>query len=343
MLVIWIHIVGYTRTQTTKCDKKYFSTQRPVTIGVPQGSTLGPLLFILYVNDLCHIKNIFNVNLKMYADDTVVYASGNSVPGVQTTLQTCMDYVYNWCLTNRLYMNMKKTKVMWFKNTDKSPTLEVEYEISIMGNLLSRVYSYQYLGIELDSTLSYDKHLESVVNKSTHKLCVFRKIRRFISQETAIIVYKQMILPLLEYCNILFNSGKKQKVERVDKIQSKCVRIIENCYDVSKRAKEDVLCKTYNIESLQDRRDIQLACSMYRLSKLDRFIDHTVNRENLRSENKIKFSCPFTKISKIRNSPFYRGVDLWNSLRVQHHRAENKKRFKYLLKNPPGPSVLPNY
>ena len=64
----------------------------------------------------------------------------------------------------------------------------------------------------------------------------------------------------------------------------------------------------------------------------DRFIDHTMYRENLHSENKVKFHCPFTRISKIRKSPFYRGVDLWNSLKVAHHRAENKKRFKYLLK-----------
>ena len=71
---------------------------------------------------------------------------------------------------------------------------------------------------------------------------------------------------------------------------------------------------------------------MYRLSKVGRYIDHDVHRENLRSENKIKFKCPFTKVAKIRKSPFYRGVDLWNSLKVEHHRAENKKRFKTLLK-----------
>ena len=55
----------------------------------------------------------------------------------------------------------------------------------------------------------------------------------------------------------------------------------------------------------------------------------------LRSEEKIKFKCPFTKIAQIKKRPFYRGVDLWNSLKVQHHKAENKKRFKNLLKNPP--------
>ena len=70
---------------------------------------------------------------------------------------------------------------------------------------------------------------------------------------------------------------------------------------------------------------------MYRYSRNEKFIDMNVNRENLRSTNKIKFQCPFTKIVKIRKSPFYRGVDLWNSLRVEHHRAENKKRFKSIL------------
>ena len=229
-------------------------------------------------------------------------------------------------------MNMKKTKVMWFQNTDKSTFPDVRYTINADGNVLSRVYSYQYLGVELDTLLSYNKHLESVVNKTTQKLFVFRKICRFISEKTAITVYKQMILPLLEYCNILFNSGKKTKLEKVDKIQSKCVPIIENCYDVTKRANKSDLCKLYNIESLQSRRDVQLACTMFRLSKFERYIDPTKSRDNLRSHNKIKFLCPFTRVSKIRNSPFYRGVDLWNSLRVEHHRAENKKRFKNLLK-----------
>ena len=82
----------------TKCHNTYLSSSKPVTIGVPQGSTLGPLLFILYVNDLSHIKYLFNVKLKMYADDTVIYAHGIAVDTVQKTLQYCLDYVYNWCI-----------------------------------------------------------------------------------------------------------------------------------------------------------------------------------------------------------------------------------------------------
>ena len=76
-----------------------------------------------------------------------------------------------------------------------------------------------------------------------------------------------MILPLLEYCNILFNSGKKLKLDKIDRVQSKCIRIIENCHDVQKREKEVVVCRKYNLDTLQNQRDIQLACTMFRLSK----------------------------------------------------------------------------
>ena len=81
-----------------------------------------------------------------------------------------------------------------------------------------------------------------------------------------------MILPLLEYCNILFNSGKKLKLDKIDRVQSKCIRIIENCHDVQQREKEVVLCRIYNLDTLQNRRDIQLACTMFRLSKNGMYI-----------------------------------------------------------------------
>ena len=135
----------------------------------------------------------------------------------------------------------------------------------------------------------------------------------------------------MEYCNFIFNSGKKLKCEKVDKIQSKCLRIIENCGTKVERQDEKILCVKYNICTLQQRRDMQLCSIMYRYSRIEDYIDSTITRENLRSEKKINFKCPFTKIVKIRKSPFYRGVDLWNSLKVEHHRAENKKRFKSLL------------
>ena len=169
------------------------------------------------MNDLYHIKHIFNVKLKMYADDTVIYAHGNSVPEVQQNLQLCLDYVYDWCILNRLYMNMKKKKIMWLENNTQSNIVNTNYLVSVNNVLLSRVYSYLYLGVEYDHTLSYDKHLENVVNKTTPKLYIFRKIRRFISKPTAILVYKHMILQLLEYCNILFNSGKKLKIDKLTK------------------------------------------------------------------------------------------------------------------------------
>ena len=316
------------RTQCTKCNTNYISSPKNVCLGVPQGSTLGPLMFILYVNDICHISNIYDVKIKMYADDTVIYTTGTNMTEIHQTLQDCANYVNNWCIMNRLYMNMKKTKIMWFGTNSRDENENVNFEtINIADHKIERVLSYHYLGIEIDSNLTFDKHLDNVVSKCNQKLYIFRKIRRFISERTAILVYKQTIRPLIECCSFIFNSGKTPKVTKIDKIQTKCVRIIENVNDKLLRRDEDVLNSKFGLMSLQHRRDIQLGCIMYKYSKNTL----SVNRENLRSEGKVKFNCPFTRKSKIRASPFYRGVDLWNSLRVEHHRAENKKRFKNLL------------
>ena len=181
LCINWFKSYLQGRMQVTTCDNYYLSLPKSVTIGVPQGLTLGPLLSILYVNDLCHIKNIFDVKLKMYADDTVIYSYGRSVHDVQQSLQLCLNYVYDWCITNRLYMNMKKTKIMWFENSNQIKDPKTNYTINIEGVGLSRVYNYMYLGVDLDHNLSYDNHLDGVVNKTTQKLYIFRKIRRFIA------------------------------------------------------------------------------------------------------------------------------------------------------------------
>ena len=72
------------------------------------------LLSIIYVNDICHAKELYDLNVKMYADDTVIHTSDKNVYDVQLKLQNCLNYVNDWCVENRLYMNMKKTKIMWF-------------------------------------------------------------------------------------------------------------------------------------------------------------------------------------------------------------------------------------
>ena len=80
----------------------------------------------------------------MCADDTVIYASGTTISDVQETLQSCFDYVYQWCISNRLYMNMKKTKIMWFETSESIKAVDYNYSISIDGVLLSKVHNYLY-------------------------------------------------------------------------------------------------------------------------------------------------------------------------------------------------------
>ena len=114
---------------------------------------------------------------------------------VQDTLQNCINYVHEWCTLNRLYMNMKKIKIMWFGVSNITDDAMSD-TICIAGSMIERVYTYPYLGIELDSVLSFDKHLDNVVSKCSQKLYIFQKVRRFISVDTAVLIYEQTIRPL---------------------------------------------------------------------------------------------------------------------------------------------------
>ena len=207
----------------------------------------------------------------MYADETVIYATGNDIENVRNTLQLCTNYVYDWCFINRLYiMNMKKTKIMWFGTNRKQ--IDSVDTVTIVYVPIECVPSYHYLGNELDSLLSFDKHLY-----------IFRRIRRFISEKTVILIYKQTLRPLVEYRSFIFNrpSGKKLKIHKIDRIQSKCVRIIEYCYENALKRDEKVLCLEYGISSLQLRRvrDTQLASFMYRYNENELFVKQTAKRK----------------------------------------------------------------
>ena len=188
------------RYQKTICNNKISSTKR-ITCGVPQGSILGPLLFLVYIND---IENILcDVKFQLYADDTVIYLSGKNTMKVKETLQKNINKFVEWCEINKLTINIRKTKVMVF-GTRHFINKSKNIELSIGKELLQSVPTYKYLGINLDQTLNYNYHLKSIVGLISHKLFVFSKIRRYFDEFTALTIYKTMILPYFDYGDVIF-------------------------------------------------------------------------------------------------------------------------------------------
>ena len=143
-----------------------YSSFQSVTQGVPQGSVLGPLFYIVYANDIPKI--VKNCEIALYADDTVLYTANGDFNASVTKMQSDLDSLSTWCTANGIKANTDKTKVMVFGSTNCLKKLP-EFEVTIEDYPLTKVSSYKYLGMTLDEHLNYNLHVNRLVSSVTAK------------------------------------------------------------------------------------------------------------------------------------------------------------------------------
>ena len=188
----------------------YIEISLKISAGVPQGSVLGPALFILYINDL--FSTIRGVNMAMYADDCVVYYANNSLTNVKNILERNLEYINNWCISNRLCMNVSKTKVLYISTKYKLDRMP-RTSLTCGHTLVEQIDSYVYLGISLDAEISMNLFASVLYNKIQVKLFTLTKNRKFIDRNTALSIYKQTVLPIFDYGGFSLDCCKNYKIK----------------------------------------------------------------------------------------------------------------------------------
>ena len=158
----------------------------PIKCGVPQGSILGPLLFITYINDLGQYIN--QCKLSLYADDTALYTSGHTQIEIMLNFRLELSIVDHWMRVNKLTVNAKKTKYIVFGNRNQLKDTP-DLNLTIGNERLERVSSFKYLGVILDEYLTFNAHVDYVVHKASGKLGILRKSREFIDRKTSLLLY----------------------------------------------------------------------------------------------------------------------------------------------------------
>ena len=194
------------RTQVCKINNT-MSSSSPVSCGVPQGSNLGPLLFLLYVNDLPNCLK--NCTPFMYADDTNLTVHGNTAKDLELKLNSELNNVHKWLITNRLTLNVEKTEYMLVGSRQKLANLSnlSEIKVSIDNNEVERVSNTKTLGIIIDGNLKWKEHIDSASKKISKTM--LRRVKPFVSQDSLNIMYKSLILPHFDYCSLVW--GKLQQ------------------------------------------------------------------------------------------------------------------------------------
>ena len=212
------------RKQTTTINN-LASSKRNITCGVPQGSILGPLLFLVYVNDLASVLK--SCNYQLYADDTVIYHTDMNVNISKATLEKDLKKFTNWCNGNVLTINIKKSKYVMYGLKSQTRKI-VNHDLLMNNNKLDKVSSYNYLGVHLDMNLNFHKYLQICVQRTTYKIYMLSKVRRYIDFNTALTIYKTMILPILEYGDVAYDNSDLQLLDKLQVLQNRALRICLN-------------------------------------------------------------------------------------------------------------------
>ena len=171
------------------------SQLEPVQHGVPQGSILGPLLFLLYINDISESSK--KLQFFLFADDTTIFFSHKNMSTLKHTIDTEMENVCNWLKANKLSLNVKKSKVLLFRTRNQN--FNNSFDIIVNNIVIKESVSAKYLGIYINNTLSFDDHCAHVTNKLVKGNAILSKIRHFVPENILRNVYYARLQPHIDY------------------------------------------------------------------------------------------------------------------------------------------------
>lgn len=198
-----------------------FSEENDFVCGVPQGSTLGPLLFLLYINDLPNAAD--DVTSIMFADDTSIFLCGNDLNCMVANMNQALDNIHLWLCANKVALNVDKTKAMLFTHQQRT---NMNHPVCIDGQVISFVKDIIFLGVALDEKLTWKQHIDSTSKKVSRTIGLLYKAKAVLDKDTLLLLYQTLLYPLLSYCNIVYGKAAETHLNRLHILQKKCVRII---------------------------------------------------------------------------------------------------------------------
>lgn len=302
------------------CFNGEMSSFKTVTLGVPQGSVLGPILFTIYIND---IPNIFiNSKTILFADDMTIYLIDPSPEQLVMSANQELTQLYQWCLSNRLTINLDKTHFMLF--TSKRH-LNIP-QLTINGISIGRTNSIKFLGVTYDETMTFKNHINNVTLRLSRHTALLYQLKDHMPQNVLKCIYYAHIYPLITYCNLIWCTSYPTYLIPIKMQLKKIVRIISNS---SYFEHTDPLFKELNILKLEDITKFYVAQYMFthrnQLQNLLPTHDHrTRNRGNLLH--------PAHRLTKFRHSLSYLGPVIWNSIPSHVQNAPSMTMFKKNLK-----------
>ena len=206
------------RSQFVKFDNTQSSLIN-ILFGVPQGSILGPLLFLIFINDL---PNAFKFFIRLFADDTFLCAQNDDFLALENEVNIELKKVYIWLVSNKLTLNIKKSQFMLLTNKKNIP----KFTVKINDEELESCDSYKYLGVYIDKSLSWKCHIDYICTKISKACGALSKIRHIVDIETLCTVYYALANSYLRYGILAWGNATDSIIKPLDTLINRCVRIM---------------------------------------------------------------------------------------------------------------------
>ena len=310
-----------------------------VQAGVPQGSILGPLLFLIYIND---IVDDIQANINLFADDTSLSMTVVDPAHVGSILQTDIDKITCWAQKWLVKFNPAKSESLVISRKRFKP----DHPSLFMSNIeIPSIASHKLLGFFLSNDGSWDIHINKSIEKAWKRIGVLRHLKKRLDRLSLQTIYFSFIRSILEYGDVIWDNLSQGLKDQLDKVQNEAARIVTGCTKLVAIAD---LIQESDLESLSEKRRKYKLILFYKmvnglsLSYLNALVPSTIGNSityNLRRQNNLKtIAC---KTSLYKNSILPSVINDWNSLPDEIKNAESLTSFKYHLNlDKPAPRPL---
>ena len=319
----WFESYLSNRTQRVSLNNN-LSDAANVIYGVPQGSILGPLLFLIFINDLPLYIQSTSTSVDLYADDTYFYCSSHDKLVLERKLQASLDCLQRWCHENGMVLNTDKTKVMLITSRQKRTVLnDAVLNLQYSDIDISMTTCDKILGIQVDENLTWNSHFNFLSKKLSSYMWLLSKVRTYLSTEHRVLFYNAYIKPHLDYCSLIWSNTSNININKISRLQRRSCKLIlgieyNGLIDAFQRLEILSFDQSIFLSKAKVMYKIHTNIAPSYLNEMFLMRDTTLNNtvSNLRSVACKNFLIPQAKCNLFKGSLSYSGVMVWNSIPV---------------------------